>query len=378
MKWDRQYNRISSLSFRTMDQAPLQEDAPPEEGGRRLGGTILLFALPAVFIALLGCLVFWYQGRALAAERVLDPDRVLTAAPEAKPLDPLLEEGEDMRSATRYRDRTVALGISDEDLYHGFLLVVNDRHILPADYLPEDLAVTNDLADALGQAVISVSKARLEMDKTAAENLMAMAAAAYQESGTGGWLLQSGYRDFAYQAYLHQRKVDEYRNAGYGAEEAERAAAFWVARSRESEHNTGLAADVTSRTHPDLQPSFARAANGLWLAENSWRFGFIVRYPEEKTGITKVGFEPWHIRYVGRPHSDFIRQKGWCLEEYMDFLIREGGYTYKDENGIIWQVDYQEAKDHALEVPADLPYTVSGDGAGGFIVTVRLDNAPSS
>jgi D-alanyl-D-alanine carboxypeptidase len=280
-----------------------------------------------------------------------------------------------MRSHTRYRDKTVSSVVAEEDLYHGFLVLVNYNHILPESYMPEDLAITNDMVDHASLSGLSVTKAGLAYNRTAAEKLFAMLGSAWEEDGIGNFLLQSGYRDFGYQKALHQNKIQEYRNMGYGVAEAEKAAAFWVARPRESEHNIGLAMDISSRSHPNLLLSYAQDPNGGWLAENCQRFGFIIRYQEDKSEITQIGFEPWHVRYVGYPHSVVMYENAWCLEEYLAFLADTGGYTYRDGDGAIWQVDYHPMGDGAIDVPEELPYSLSGDGEGGFVITTLLESA---
>jgi len=331
--------------------------------------TVFSAVVLVVVLALSGGLTDWRDEQTFAAERVLDPDRAYLPAPEPQPLDPLLKEGENIRFPTQYAGKTETLSVEQSDLHRGFLILVNYNHVLPEDYLPENLAFSNQLTDASDPSGFSVSRDGIEIDRTVGEKLLVMACKAWENDGVGGFLLVSAYRDFTYQSYLHQRKIQEYRAIGYSVADAGNAAAFWVARPRESEHHTGLAMDLPSRSHPDLQTSYARNPNGLWLAENSWRYGFIVRYPEDKSGTTGIGFEPWHIRYVGHPHSDLIQLKGWCLEEYLEFLASEGGYTFRDGDGVIWQVDYQQPDGGAVKVPADLPYSISGDGSRGYIVT---------
>ena len=337
----------------------------------------LLIAAWAV-VAAITVFVFFLGSaeKAVAAERVLEPDRFFSAQPEPQPVDPLLLDGEDMRYPTSYRESTASLWVDESSLCRGFLILANYSRLLPEGYTPADLVLFSGLAETAAPAALSVTKAMMEIDRTAGEKLLALAAYAKEKDGVGDYLLQSGYRDFAYQSALYRKKVQDYRGMGYSEAAAGAAASFWVARPRESEHHTGLAMDVSSRSHPDLQPSYADTANGRWLAENSWRFGFIIRYPEDKSGVTQIGFEPWHLRYVGRPHSDVIHQKGWCLEEYLDFLAGEGGFTFRDEDGGIWQVDYQPLGNGVIQAPSALPYTISGDGGKGFIITTLL--APPS
>ncbi len=336
---------------------------------------IRLFTLPAVMVIALGGLIFWYDGAALAADQIVEQEQAAApvAIAKAHPIEPLLLPGEDSRFPTAYRGETKDLAVTARQVDQGFLILVNYDHLLPEDYLPEELTVVNDLAEAAKESKFSVGKARLQVNKTAAEQLLAMATYAYEKDGITGYLLQSGHRDFSYQKALYRNKVQYYKSLGYGDGDAVTAAAVWVARPFESEHHTGLAMDVSSRSHPGLQTSYYGTDNGLWLDENCWRFGFVVRYPEDKTDITKIGYEPWHLRYLGRPHSDYIYQQGWCLEEYYDFLYREGGYTFRDAEGAIWQVDYQPLGSGAIKVPAHSPYTISGDGSKGFVITTLLE-----
>ena len=67
-----------------------------------------------------------------------------------------------------------------------------------------------------------------------------------------------------------------------------------------SEHTTGLALDILSPRHDEADDSFGETPEGLWLAENAWKYGFILRYPEGKEALTGVIYEPWHFRYVGK------------------------------------------------------------------------------
>ncbi len=85
-----------------------------------------------------------------------------------------------------------------------------------------------------------------------------------------------------------------------------------------SEHNSGLSLDVGSSL-----TKMERAPEGKWIEENAWKYGFILRYPEDKTELTGIQYEPWHIRYVGLPHSAIMKEKNFVLEEYMDYLKEE-------------------------------------------------------
>ena len=116
-------------------------------------------------------------------------------------------------------------------------------------------------------------------------------AKAMRAAGAGDLVLNSGYRSYGEQVYVHNRQVQR-----YGLEAGEALAA----RPGYSEHQTGLAADVSALGQGCVvQFCFGNTVGGTWLRENSWRYGFIVRYPKGKTSITGYDYEPWHLRYVG-------------------------------------------------------------------------------
>ena len=102
-------------------------------------------------------------------------------------------------------------------------------------------------------------------------------------------------------------KVD--RSAAY--------AARWVAKPGTSEHQTGLALDIVAASYQLLDEGQEDTAEQKWLMENSWKYGFILRYMKDKTDITGTSFEPWHYRYVGVEDAQKITAQGVCLEEYL-------------------------------------------------------------
>ena len=85
-----------------------------------------------------------------------------------------------------------------------------------------------------------------------------------------------------------------------------------------SEHEVGLALDITSDTYQPLQQGFAETVEGQWLEEHSCEYGFIVRYPSGKEYITGIEYEPWHFRYVGREAAMIMKEENLCLEEFWD------------------------------------------------------------
>lgn len=147
-----------------------------------------------------------------------------------------------------------------------------------------------------------------KVDKRIYEPLMEMLEAAKE----GNWnqlpVVVSGYRTQEKQQELYDEKIAEYRKQGYSKDEAVKQAEQWVAVPGCSEHQLGIAVDINGSTY-DLY---------FWLQENSYKYGFIFRYPGGKTNITGTAEEVWHYRYVGVEAATEIYKQGLCLEEYLE------------------------------------------------------------
>ena len=125
-------------------------------------------------------------------------------------------------------------------------------------------------------------------------------------------VMTTAYRSYEFQQILWDNYV-----AQKGEEEANKTSA----RPGESEHQTGLAVDLsTSEIDYRNSSDFADTAAGRWVAENAHKFGFILRFPEDKTDITGYSYEPWHIRYVGLTAAADIYEENLTLEEYLEQL----------------------------------------------------------
>lgn len=146
-----------------------------------------------------------------------------------------------------------------------------------------------------------------KVDERIYNPLMEMLEAAKEGNWDQPPMVVSGYRTQAKQQKLFDDKVAKYQNEGHSKSEAEEMAKQWVAVPGYSEHQVGLAVDINGATY-DLC---------FWLQENSWKYGFIFRYPGNKTEITGVAEEVWHYRYVGVEAATEMYEKGLCLEEYL-------------------------------------------------------------
>lgn len=127
----------------------------------------------------------------------------------------------------------------------------------------------------------------------------------------------SSYRSNEKQVALFEEQVNMNMLQGYSREEAEKEAAVWVAPPGTSEHQLGLAVDIVSASYQMLDEAQEETPEQKWLMEHCAEYGFILRYPTDKSQITGIGYEPWHYRYVGREAAQDIMEQGICLEEYL-------------------------------------------------------------
>lgn len=131
----------------------------------------------------------------------------------------------------------------------------------------------------------------------------------------------SGYRSVSYQTGLFERRVNRWINSGLGYDEAVEAAATSVAYPGTSEHHLGLAVDIVCSEYTNLNRGFGDTEAGIWLREHCAEYGFILRYPDEKTDITGYIYEPWHFRYVGVEAATYIMENNICFEEFWELLV---------------------------------------------------------
>ena len=135
----------------------------------------------------------------------------------------------------------------------------------------------------------------------------------------------SGYRDYATQHLIYfDNHVNIYMAQGMTEEEANAKAKLAVNYPGASEHQSGLCADVLESPDQDMEPYIGGSGLMLWLEENCAKYGFVIRYPADKTDVTGVEYEPWHLRYVGTTAAEYIMEHHMCLEEFLAMY----GITY--------------------------------------------------
>ena len=179
------------------------------------------------------------------------------------------------------------------------LILVNPWNEVPEDYEVKLTRLRN------GQAVDSRCYPMLQqmMDDCRADGLNPYICASY--------------RTMKKQKALFADKVKRVLLEGCPKDEAEDEAAKTVARPGTSEHQLGLALDIVDADDPQLETWQEDTPVQQWLMKNSWKYGFVLRYPPEKSSITGIIYEPWHYRYVGRQAAEEMHNKGLCLEEYL-------------------------------------------------------------
>lgn len=115
------------------------------------------------------------------------------------------------------------------------------------------------------------------------------------------------------QQKIMDEKINEYEKQGYSAKEAKKRAEKYVAIPDTSEHQLGLSVDINADTDKCSSEKVYQ-----WLDENAYKYGFVKRYPEDKTDITGISNEPWHYRYVGTTVAKIMKEENLCLEEYLE------------------------------------------------------------
>ncbi len=283
--------------------APAQWDTPAVSRPRRLAPSRARRRKrrsPLPLLALTGLMLFatgFLLGRAEAAGNKAaqaaagsgggEPVRVL-AVPGA-----VIPGGENEPASGREE------GTASKDGWN--LILVNKDHPLPADFrVPAFTQLVN------GHSIDQRAYPALQrmMDACRAEGLRPT--------------ICSSYRTQEKQEELFEAKVQSCLSSSSSLQEAEEQAAVWVARPGTSEHQAGLAVDIVDKSYQSLDNGQEETAVQQWLMEHCAEYGFILRYPNDKSELTGIGYEPWHYRYVGEEAAGEIMRRGLCLEEYLE------------------------------------------------------------
>ncbi len=254
------------------------------------------------------------------------------------------------------------VNMPESEVHKGELVLVNYDYLYTAN-------APDDLVSVSGKRTksYSVKEDALEVRDIIMPSLNSMMDDFSAATGHTNVVVISGHRTVEYQQMLYDRDLEK-----TGKDSSDE-----VARPGESEHHTGLVVDLAVMLENDTSKFFDGEGDYKWINENCHKYGFVIRYPDEKKDITKIIPEPWHYRYVGNVHAKVMTDNNLCLEEYIDFLKK---YPYDGEHLEItvddknYEVYYFASQGESTQVyvPLNEPYTVSGNNVDGFVVTVEL------
>ena len=213
------------------------------------------------------------------------------------------------------------------DMEPEYIVLANKQVLLDEDFVPDDLVTMktrkeNKAGENTNGGVLKASSSEMQLERACAEALVAMSEAALEDGYK--LYLKSAYRSYRTQKTMYYNRLEKNNGKDDG----------WVAVPGSSDHQTGLGCDVVPRSWRDksMNEKMAREPECQWMAENCHRFGFILRYPEDKQDVTEINYEPWHMRYVGVPAATYMMENGLSLEEFheelkwcIDLFLEEGG-----------------------------------------------------
>ena len=194
-----------------------------------------------------------------------------------------------------------------------YLVLLNKTHPSGEAYSPSDLTKLDSSLTLYGKEI----ELRLYAAKAAEAMVKELHAQGYTDI-----VVTSGYRSYAYQKSLFNTYLEQERAAHptWSEQQVRDYVLTYSAAPGTSEHHTGNAIDLISTNYVSLDETFAQNPAYAWLQQNAHRFGFILRYPANKTDITGYSYEPWHYRFVGDKAATEIHERGITLEEYLGIL----------------------------------------------------------
>ncbi len=247
-----------------------------------------------------------------------------------------------------------------EDVYKGNLILINKNY----SYKFSDAVKLVGLYEGKSSSY-KVSDTDLKIGSETLAALNRMFDAFYAQTGIGNTFIISAYRSYERQQVLYQNEV---------AEKGESEAAYWVAKPGTSEHHTGLAVDLGLFDSAGAYHEYDGSGKYSWINQYCYKYGFVVRYREDKKNITNIAYEPWHFRYLGIPHATQLSKLKLSLEEYIE-LLRSYSYDkplkITTDDGSVYNTYFCGLQN--VCVPKNGNYEISGNNVDGFIVTAKIN-----
>lgn len=209
---------------------------------------------------------------------------------------------------------------ADIDKFGKTLVLLNRYNELPEDYQWDLVYWSN--GETVDNEILNKSDFDIQaVDRIAYNSLKKM----FEDAEKEGCPLEfySGYRSIVRQNRNFVRSVENNIKSGLTLEDAKAKTNQSRAYPGTSEHNIGLAIDILQKGSSDLSNNFEKTVQFKWLEENAENYGFVLRYPKDKTQITETIYEPWHYRFVGVYHAKEMNRLNLCLEEYIEYLEKE-------------------------------------------------------
>ncbi len=259
------------------------------------------------------------------------------------------------------------IAVPTKNKFYGDLILVNNDH----EYFSsgkEDLVSIMEMNDEKEISYFTSVDYTYTILRSVYEPMVDMIKDFYDKYSNDTLIIYGSYRTKEFQEQLYKERQ----------ENDESSEAPLVAKPGFSEHETGYAFDFSESVDYDYEGT----GDFAWINENSYKYGFIVRYTEEKEKITQIRPEPWHFRYVGIPHAYYVAKNDLCLEEYIQLLSEKHPYSGEHleittEDGKNYEVYFFASDDGAettdVPVPTGYKYDISGNNVDGFIVTVHKD-----
>ncbi len=274
--------------------------------------------------------------------------------------------------------------VNSARLSEGSLVLVNGQHSYSAGDTIELKNIYNEKSAAPGTIKLKLANNAVSLAPPAFAALVKLASDLEADTGCHDLHVTSAHRTVA-----EQQQVWDY----YLAERGEEYCNDYVAKPGYSEHNTGLACDLSFFTDEGASVSIADSEFRGWLEVNCAREGFIRRYAEDKVDVTGIANEPWHFRYVGVPHAYICTVKNWCLEEYVENVkaytaegtmlrvtaagevteVRAADGLPTSDGWLVYYAPKTYGTETSVKVPRGSDYEISGNNVDGYIVTIVLD-----